>query len=231
MRRWLVGSGFAGLALAVLSSPIPSAASDYTAIKDPQFEQALIDRGIDSEGLLDGQILTTDIASAPTIAAEEAGVWDLTGLEAARSIKSLLLFGNNVTALDLANNPVLATLEAGANQLHGILDLSGKPDLISVDVTNNPNLLCVQVDDASAANAGAGQYQGWSIDPTTVYSQNCSDLFSQSQSVCGNGIQEPLEVCDIYDSGPSCAALGLGTQTQPLSCNSSCTGWDTSSCQ
>ncbi len=32
----------------------------YTQVPDPNFEQALIDLGIDSEGILDGQFLTAD---------------------------------------------------------------------------------------------------------------------------------------------------------------------------
>jgi len=34
--------------------------AQYTAIPDPNFEQWLLDNGIDSEATLDGQILTSD---------------------------------------------------------------------------------------------------------------------------------------------------------------------------
>lgn len=72
---------------------------------------------------------------------------------------------------------MLATLEAAENQLMGVIDLSGKPDLISVDLTENPNLLCVQVDNVSEANARVGIYADWSVDITTVFSNNCSAMF------------------------------------------------------
>ncbi len=37
---------------------IQHAFGQYTQLPDPNFEQALIDLGIDSEGILDGQFLT-----------------------------------------------------------------------------------------------------------------------------------------------------------------------------
>lgn len=166
-----------GLLVALILPSLAWAQDQYTAVPDSHFEQVLIDKGIDSEGLLDGRILTTDMSAATTIAADEAGISDLTGLESAHSLKSLLLFGNNIAMLDLSNNAVLETLEVSQNQLQGNLDLSNKADLISVDLTSNPNLLCVQVDDPLAANAHIGQYKGWSVDATTVYSQDCNAMF------------------------------------------------------
>lgn len=41
--------------------------SQYTQIPDQGFEQALIDLGIDSEGILDGQILTSDIENVEVL--------------------------------------------------------------------------------------------------------------------------------------------------------------------
>lgn len=56
-------------------------------------------------------------------------------------------------------------------------------------------------------------------------------LLAKRPPQCGNGILEDGEICEIDDSGPSCAALGIGSNTDPLPCNSTCTGWDTSLCQ
>jgi len=155
--------------------PSVSMASDeYTLIPDAQFEQVLINHGIDSEGLLDGQVLTTDMAAASTITADAADILDLTGIEAARSLKTLLLFGNQVRSVNLANNAVLSTLDLSDNQLEGIMDLSNKPDLISVDLSSNPNLMCVQVDNTVDAQSGAGIYSGWTVDAWAQYSNNCA---------------------------------------------------------
>ena len=48
------------LALCLIS--ILPAHAQYTSIPDANFEQFLIDQGIDSEATLDGQVLTNDIA-------------------------------------------------------------------------------------------------------------------------------------------------------------------------
>ena len=169
---------YTALVLGICILPGMASAQDgYTAIPDSNFEQVLIDKGIDSDGQLDGRILTTDMAAATTIAADEAGISDLTGIESARSLKSLLLFGNNISTLDLSNNPVLETLEVSQNFLQGNLDLSNKADLISVDLTSNPNLRCVQVDNSADANAKLGVYAGWSVDLWTAYSDDCNAMF------------------------------------------------------
>lgn len=41
--------------------------AQYTAIPDTSFEQALINQSIDSENLMDGQVLTSDISGLTTL--------------------------------------------------------------------------------------------------------------------------------------------------------------------
>ena len=48
---------------------------------------------------------------------------------------------------------------------------------------------------------------------------------------CGNGEIEEGEICEIGELGPSCEALGLGDNTEPLPCDSTCSGWDTLQCE
>jgi hypothetical protein len=53
---------------------------------------------------------------------------------------------------------------------------------------------------------------------------------SDCLSVCGNGVREPLEVCDGSDlAGETCVTLGFESGT--LACNASCSAFDTSGCR
>ena len=152
-------SGRFSLAVALAFLLAPAAllsAAGYTAIPDTAFEQSLINQKIDSEGVLDGRILTSDMASATVISSSDAGISNLSGIKSAS---------------------MLGSLNASSNQLQGILDLSGLSRLVSVDVTQNPDLVCIQVDDVPEADSDTGQYAGWSKDPTALYSQDCSALF------------------------------------------------------
>jgi len=75
--------------------------------------------------------------------------------------------------LDLSNNTALADLNCSSNQLLSSLNLKNgnNTDIIVdyLDLTNNPNLSCIQVDDVAYSNAN------WSDnkDATAYYSENC----------------------------------------------------------
>ena len=57
--------------------------AQYTQIPDPGFEQFLINEGIDTEQVLDGQVLTSDINTIAQleIVEPEPNFADLTGIE------------------------------------------------------------------------------------------------------------------------------------------------------
>ena len=59
-----------------------TAFAQYTAIPDSNFEQALINFGVDSEGTLDGQILTADAESETSLTVVNQNITDLTGIDA-----------------------------------------------------------------------------------------------------------------------------------------------------
>src|SRR5690606_28331151 len=82
--------------------------SQYTLIPDPIFENRLITAGIDSNPVLDGQILTADAnAFTGLLSLSNRGINDLTGIEAFINITQLNVDWNNITNLDLTNNTLL----------------------------------------------------------------------------------------------------------------------------
>lgn len=140
---------------------------DFVEIPDANFEQALIDSNIDSDGVINHQILRSDaenvtdlnvtnpkFAFYPNTANQaivnvEEKIQDLTGLEAFINITKLSCWENALTQINLSQNTKLVTLELINNEITSI-DVSGNPDLeifwlegnalTEVDVSNNTKL-------------------------------------------------------------------------------------------
>ncbi|MCD2258827.1 T9SS type A sorting domain-containing protein [Psychroserpens luteolus] len=125
-----------------------------TLIPDSNFEQALIDLSIDSDGVINGQVLTSDIDTLIDLDVFDKGISDLTGIEDFAALENLYCNFNTLTSLDLTSNSALRVLRCGNNQLTSI-DVSGNPDLqtlfcgenqlTNLDVSQNTlltNLFC-----------------------------------------------------------------------------------------
>lgn len=131
--------------------------SQYTQIPNPYFEQALIDLGIDSEGVLDGQVLTSDIENVEELSLYRIYYSRLRGLEDFTSLKSLELF--NCTADYYLDLSMVQSLENF--YLHGQTD-NVNTSLSHIDFTNNPNLRKIEFRDDWAIRSinlkGSDQY-------------------------------------------------------------------------
>jgi len=89
-----------------------TAYSQYTQIPDQGFEQALIDLGIDSDGEINGRVLTSDIENVEVLdfgSLRDSGFNNLIGLEDFISLKTLNLdmISSDATSLDLSVIPTL----------------------------------------------------------------------------------------------------------------------------
>src|SRR5690606_15506765 len=136
-----------------------TAKAQYTLIPDSGFEQALINLNIDSEGILDGQVLTSDIENVTElIFLDNYHITDLTGIEDFAALEVLNLNHNfDLTSLDVSNNLALRILDVSQNSLTE-LDLSnnilleelycGNPtddvwpqnEIVHLDLSQNPNI-------------------------------------------------------------------------------------------
>jgi hypothetical protein len=86
-----------------------SSYGQYTQVPDNVFEQHLIDQGIDTEGILDGQVLTDDIANVITLnvspeSQEFPLIQDLTGIEDFTDLEFFVFSSNAVEEVDLSQN-------------------------------------------------------------------------------------------------------------------------------
>jgi hypothetical protein len=107
--------------------------AQITAIPDANFEQALIDLGIDSDAIINGQVLTSDIDTVIILNVSNKGIEDLTGIEDFTALENLDVSNNNLIVLELSNN--LQLKELYGNNTGGV-NLS----IFSLDLSNNINL-------------------------------------------------------------------------------------------
>ena len=140
----------------------PDEAELYISIPNAQFEQRLIDQGIDSEGALDQQLLKTDAEAITHLdlnwAGGEEDIRDITGIEgfvnlttltAAQQeleqidlsfntqLDTLYLAGNFLQTIDLRNNAQLVDVNLGTNELSSVEGLSGLNRLKALDLSFN----------------------------------------------------------------------------------------------
>lgn len=112
-------------------------------IPDTNFEQHLIDENIDSDGIINQQILKTHATSASQLLMASKNISDLRGIEAFTSLLELDISNNNISSLDISKNLALEKLLASNNQL-SYLDVSLNQSLNSIDVGEN-NISAIDV--------------------------------------------------------------------------------------
>jgi len=109
--------------------------SQTTEIPDPNFEQALIDFGIDTAPI-NGSVPTANISNVTFLDVNYRNIADLTGIEDFTDLTNLLCSNNNLTSLDISQNTGLTYLDCNNNQLPGI-DVSNNTALITLSCYNN----------------------------------------------------------------------------------------------
>jgi hypothetical protein len=88
------------------------------------------------------------------------------------ALANLYCFDNQLTNLDVSTNTALLNLHSQNNLLTSFNVKNGNNiNIAHFDARNNPNLTCIQVDNAAWSEAN------WTnIDPTVSFSENCSSL-------------------------------------------------------
>lgn len=112
----------------------------YIHIADNHFETILIEQGIDSDGIVNQQILKSDAEEVTqlnlNISTNFGQIVDLTGIEGFTNITSLSADGQKIKNIDLGYNTKLDTIYLNGNQLTTI-DVSNNLDLILLEVQAN----------------------------------------------------------------------------------------------
>lgn len=112
-----------------------SASAQITVVPDPNFEQVLIDLGIDTDGVINSQMATSDALEITTLVVTSADdgttiqfIEDLSGIEAFINLENLRVNVTMIEELDLSALAKLKYLDCTDNMLS------------SLDVSNNPAL-------------------------------------------------------------------------------------------
>lgn len=118
-----------------------------TAIPDRNFEQVLINNGYDD--VIDGKVITANIAGVTNLSVAYTTVEDITGIEDFVSLKDLTVYYTGLKKVDLSHNKALESINFGYNNLKSF-DLSQNTALkaayisdnilATLDFHNNPNL-------------------------------------------------------------------------------------------
>ncbi|MCX7551005.1 T9SS type A sorting domain-containing protein [Xanthomarina sp. F2636L] len=126
--------------------------AQYTLVPDDNFEQALIDAGIDSNPILDNQILTSEAhAFNGSLSMTNLGISDLTGVEAFINMLEIVFnYNPGITNVDLSSCTSLLSISgigcSGLTSINitGLANLTTlnlkNADLFALDVTTNSAL-------------------------------------------------------------------------------------------
>ena len=91
-----------------------------TTIPDSNFEQALIDLGIDSDGELNSSVATSDIEQVISLDVSDKNITNLTGIQDFKQLQVLHCQNNILPSLNIAENTELQVLDCSSNELSGI---------------------------------------------------------------------------------------------------------------
>jgi gliding motility-associated-like protein len=125
-----------------------------TFIPDNNFEQALIDLGLDSAPI-DNFVTTANINTITNLDIESKNITDLTGIEDFTSLSILNCANNNLTSLPISNNINLTELYCHNNTITTIntsflsalrIFWCNNNELTNIDVTSNTNLISLVCD-------------------------------------------------------------------------------------
>lgn len=162
----------------------------FVTIPDSNFEQKLIDLGIDTDGL-NGKITAANINSITTLDLSNSTIKDLTGIENFTALNTLDCSNNQLVSLDLSKNTNLQILYVTGNPLVYINLQNGNNQHLIVQTPTGrkkastggttflgiTTLGCVKVDNAEYSNANWSKIK----ETTTTYSETCTLGLEDSQ--------------------------------------------------
>jgi len=126
---------FLTTSLFLLFSPLVLA--QYTSIPDAEFEQLLITESIDSEGILDGQVLSSDVATVTSLDISYTSISDITGIQDFSSLVSFqALQTTNLIDVDLTGLALLEDIDMSYCLNIDTFDVSGCVNLKNLNISH-----------------------------------------------------------------------------------------------
>lgn len=125
--------------------------AQQTVIPDEDFEQELINQGIDTDGLINHLVLNSDINTVLNLDINASNLHNIIGIEGFTQLENINIRNcNNLTSLDFSNNLNLITIYCDFNSLISLnvsnnialqILYCGYNQLTTLDVSNNINLI------------------------------------------------------------------------------------------
>jgi PKD repeat protein len=187
-------------------------------IPDANFKTALVENtAINTNGDAEIQYGEAE-AYAGSIAVENLGIADMTGLQTFKLATTLDCSQNNLRQLVVQANTSLETLDCSSNQINALdmkanlaiesfncssnqllqLDLRNgqNSQITSFDARNNPLLTCISVDDANYSS------ENWTnIEAHTSFSSDCNFLAVFEADVTSGSLPLSVQFTDRSDNG------------------------------
>lgn len=165
---------------------------NYTFVPDDNFEQELIDLGVDLT--LNDYVLTASVDTIQSLNLANKSIADFTGLENFSSLELLNMSNNLDLDVDLSPNLNLISLDCSNNPLVALRIQNGNNyNFIFFNAINNSDLECIQVDGAAYST------NNWSlVDVQTGFSEDCHYYFTW---VPDDNFEAEL-IALGYDAGP-----------------------------
>lgn len=132
------------LLLILLFLGFNSLQAQVTSIPDATFEQWLINNNIDTDGVLNHQVLTADISGVAELNLYYVNIRDFSGLQDFKALTSLTTGYAPATSMDLSALTQLTTLSLYGNSLYTI-DLSHNLALTNINLGNAYNLKALDI--------------------------------------------------------------------------------------
>jgi hypothetical protein len=148
------------------------------------------------------QLISLNLIGAVNLESVYCDLNQLTNLDVSQNLKLnyIKCFSNRLTSLDLSSNTMLTYIKCDANPLTSLNVKNGNNSIITkFDATPNATLNCIDVDDATAANAGLSPYLTtiWVKDDATTYSEDCSALSINNEKIKKSITFHPNPFTDI----------------------------------
>ncbi len=110
---------------------------EFVTITDANFEEFLISESIDSDGIVNQQMLKSDAEKVTKLSLYDANIDSLDGIEAFVNLKRLEADANNLTTLDLSKNVLLDTISLTSNRLTEVEGLDKAKNLTWLSLSWN----------------------------------------------------------------------------------------------
>lgn len=181
--------------------------AQYTVIPDEDFEQELINQGIDSDGIINHLVLNSDINTIVNLNINGSNLHNIIGIEGFTQLQSISIRNCiNLTSLDFSYNlnliaiycdyNSLTSLNVSNNTLLQILNC-GRNQLTTLDVSNNINLVAIYCNYNNLTNINVTNniaLQGLYCNSNQLTTLDVSNNTNLSDLGCPNNLLTTLDI-------------------------------------